>query len=650
MIPICATDGATQAKLVNQPNYTLRNGNMISVYFLAANTAANPTLSINGTEAKDIYVDNIKLTNDPSKPATLASNLTAGWHTFYYNGTNYYTGHTFDGLTAGFSFGTAQMRQNVNILAGETITANCLIYAKDDNKYYKLDASAAINTLQPILYANSPITSSTNYTGSNNWTIRNQTSANMLGAASVTAYAPVFLKGVLTGHTFTLPSSNWWTQTIPTSADGFQYMLLGYAYSTTAIRLYSEHPIYAYIGNAFMPYRDDSTVNVSTVSNVYPTSSATASTINVLSEKAVFDGVAERTIICDTAGGTSPKTITVPNFTLKAGIMLFVYFKNTNTYAGAKLQVNDGVEKSIYVDNSAVTNSNLEAGWHTLYYNGTNWYTGNSLPVWDTMSTQYNRYTRFEVPVIASYPGITKGKLIVGGPFYSDLVASSIIDIIYPILYAGSDISADQTGTNNYLSFPALNIASVLDSGTYYAQDSLFIKGVLNGHNFRVAGSNWVTKTIPSSEDGFQYLYIGYCQTDTTFRLSETHPIYEYKNGVFAELSVTRSSLGDFVKIKNYYQQFDSTTFSVGRYEFLVYMPWGGNGNDICEYHATMTVDVEDASLYGSVSTPLIYNYSSSVQYPIFIRRIASKQLRIYDANGTDQYEQSIAVYYRKLS
>ena len=195
-----------------------------------------------------------------------------------------------------------------------------------------------------------------------------------------------------------------------------------------------------------------------------------------------------------------------------------------------------------------------------------------------------------------------------------------------------------------------MRISTVLSSGTYTQYAPLFIKGVLTGHRFKVASANWVTTTIPSSEDGFQYLYIGYCQTATTFRLSETHPIYEYKNGVFAELSITRTSIGEFTRIKQYTQQFDSTTFSVGRYEFLVYMPFGGNPNDSCEFHATMTVDTEDAFLYGSVSTPIIYNYSSSVQYPIFIRRISSKQLRLYDANGTDQYGQPIAVYYRKLS
>ena len=277
---VCETAADTVAKTVTIPDYTLRNGNMISVYFVNANTVASPTLDINGTGAKPIYVDAAVAT---------ASNLTAGWHTFYYNGTNYYTGYSFESLTVGFASGTGQIRQNTNVLAGAAITANRLIYAQADNKYYRLTGSCAINTLQPILYANSAISSGA--TGSNNWSIRNQSAGNMLNngtAQTVTAYAPVFLKGNLVGNTFTTLASGWWTQTIPTTADGYQYMLLGYAYSTTYIRLQLEHPIYAYIDGAFKPYVAGSTVNVS---NSYPISSSSASQTDALSARAIYDGV-----------------------------------------------------------------------------------------------------------------------------------------------------------------------------------------------------------------------------------------------------------------------------------------------------------------------------------------------------------------------
>ena len=247
-IAICSTAASTQIKEVSLPDYTLRRGNMISIYFINANTATQPTLNINGTGAKPIYYDNSRDT------ATTA--LTAGWHTFVYNGTNYYTGNYLsNGIDAEFAYSSAQLRQYVNILAGEAITANRLIGARDDNKYYMLGAGKQISTLQPILFANAAI--SANVTGNNNWLIRHQTAANMFNNGSsltMTPYAPVFLVGTLNGHIFTTNSGTWWTQTIPTTEDGFQYMLIGYAYSTTNVRLFPEHPIYEFKGGSFGLY------------------------------------------------------------------------------------------------------------------------------------------------------------------------------------------------------------------------------------------------------------------------------------------------------------------------------------------------------------------------------------------------------------
>lgn len=282
---VCETAAATAAKVVTIPDYTLRSGSMISIYFINTNTAAQPTLKINKTDAKPIYFDNSR------DIATTA--LTAGWHTFIYNGTNYYTGNYLsDGISAEFAYTSAQIRQNVNILAGESITANRLIGARDDNKYYMLGAGKQISTLQPILFANSAI--SANVAGNDNWLIRHHTAAVMFNNGSsltVTPYAPVFLVGTLNGHIFTTNSGTWWTQTIPTTEDGFQYMLIGYAYSTTQVRLFPEHPIYEYVGGAFRQNNiiPSDFLTQSNISTTYPISSSAASDTKVLSEKAVYN-------------------------------------------------------------------------------------------------------------------------------------------------------------------------------------------------------------------------------------------------------------------------------------------------------------------------------------------------------------------------
>lgn len=106
---VCETAAATAAKVVTIPNYTLRTGSMISIYFINTNTATQPTLNINNTGAIPIYFDNSRDT------ATTA--LTAGWHTFVYNGTNYYTGSLANSPWT-------QIKQN-----GQAFTTSLRLYA-----------------------------------------------------------------------------------------------------------------------------------------------------------------------------------------------------------------------------------------------------------------------------------------------------------------------------------------------------------------------------------------------------------------------------------------------------------------------------------------------------------------------------------------
>lgn len=59
----CATAAATVAKVVTLSGFTLYTGAQITVQFTYANTAANPTLNVNGTGAKYIRVNNANITS-----------------------------------------------------------------------------------------------------------------------------------------------------------------------------------------------------------------------------------------------------------------------------------------------------------------------------------------------------------------------------------------------------------------------------------------------------------------------------------------------------------------------------------------------------------------------------------------------------------
>lgn len=68
---------------------------------------------------------------------------------------------------------------------------------------------------------------------------------------SLTAYKSVYIKGTAAGNTFTPISTTPLTQEEPTNEDGYAYLLLGTAYSATAMYLVMEHPVFVYTNGAF---------------------------------------------------------------------------------------------------------------------------------------------------------------------------------------------------------------------------------------------------------------------------------------------------------------------------------------------------------------------------------------------------------------
>lgn len=119
----------------------------------------------------------------------------------------------------------------------------------------KNNATFKINA--PIwYYGNSTEKAAGSYPGDN--TLYYQTSSIDLRystncGTTLTANKPVYLVGVPNGSTYTL-ADTWWTQTLPSSADGKIYIYLGIAYSTYQIAWQINHPIYWYKDGAVKLY------------------------------------------------------------------------------------------------------------------------------------------------------------------------------------------------------------------------------------------------------------------------------------------------------------------------------------------------------------------------------------------------------------
>jgi len=103
------------------------------------------------------------------------------------------------------------------------------------------------------MYASSAINANTTYTGGWCGYLSIPFTITTTQSLTMTVGDSVYIKGTLSGNNFTPVSTTPLTQTVPTAYDGYQYIYLGVAYSTTAMYLEEQHPIYMYFGSKFMP-------------------------------------------------------------------------------------------------------------------------------------------------------------------------------------------------------------------------------------------------------------------------------------------------------------------------------------------------------------------------------------------------------------
>ena len=149
---------------------------------------------------------------------------------------NYDSGNTYDRTRF-----AASIKAESDITAGNIIVGN-------SNGYHNLKTGESFDVSYPILWAGVAMTAGS--TGYNNYIII-PCGIAATQSLTLTAYKSLYIKGTLSGSTFTPISTAPITQTIPTTDDGYCYILLGTAYSTTAFYLLSEHPIFKFINGMF---------------------------------------------------------------------------------------------------------------------------------------------------------------------------------------------------------------------------------------------------------------------------------------------------------------------------------------------------------------------------------------------------------------
>lgn len=227
-------------------------------------------------------------------------------------------------------------------------------------------------------------------------------------------------------------------------------------------------------------------------------------------------------------------------------IVYWLPYAGTSSSATLELTLADGTTtgaKNLYYQGTTRMTTHYPAGSviHLTYRENvsiagsTTKYTG-----WwgDANYTGSDTYDRIRYnSAITAITAISSGRIITGtASGFKHIAANTAFDINKPILYTGSAIAAAATGSNNYIAYSNLNLASTKSGFTGTKGKTVYIVGTLNGTAF-TPNSTLFTTTEPITDDGLVYIALGVMSSTTNSTLFPEHPLYKFVNGKFQTLS-----------------------------------------------------------------------------------------------------------------
>lgn len=235
-----------------------------------------------------------------------------------------------------------------------------------------------------------------------------------------------------------------------------------------------------------------------------------------------------------------------------------VYYKGT-TRATTHFTAGTVVHLT-YRENADVAGTTVENGW---------WADAS----YDSGNTNYYDRIRLNNSIKAKSAISASYFIVSDDSGYFHLAGGSVFDITKPILWCSTAISAGGTGSNNYISLPSLTLRNNASGITLTANKTCYLVGTLTGKTFTVKSSGFFTSTVPTSDDGYYYISLGYLYSTYQIYLYPEHPIYKFVDGSFKSLnqvayeaSVVADEAKSTAESKNsvYYQSTTPTAHKVG--------------------------------------------------------------------------------------
>lgn len=358
----CTTAAATAAKTVTCSNFTLRNGAVVTVKFTKKNTAANPTLNVNSTGAKPIFLNGSAL----PESAYWGAGETVS---FIYDGTNWaVTDGAANSHIITNSTEIASLKLTTQQFSVDLQSVNTAIQTTNTN----LDTTNGVVTSMQATYATcataggtaAKAATCTNFVlrvGSMvtvKFTYKNTAASPTLNVNS-TGAKPIALNGSA------IPESAYWGagETVNFIYDGTNWAVIDGSSMAHVIVNSTDIASLKLTTQQF-------SVDIQNVNTAIQTTNTNLDTTN-----GVITSMQATYATCSTAGGTTEKAATCSNFVLRNGAMVTVKFTYKNTAANPTLNVNGTGAKAITLNGSAIPESAYWAAGQTMcfVYNGSDW-------------------------------------------------------------------------------------------------------------------------------------------------------------------------------------------------------------------------------------------------------------------------------------
>lgn len=161
---------------------------------------------------------------------TTAGQLYAGLVVrFVYSGTYWIASTNYNSDT----YNRTRWQNVIRAIATANSVTSGHIICGTENGYRDIGAGVTFDLSYPLLYSGTTISAASGTTD-NTYLCINGPSITVNGTVqSAAQYKTVYLKGSLSGNTFTIATSNFLTCVVPTAADGCVYIPLGMFYNST---------------------------------------------------------------------------------------------------------------------------------------------------------------------------------------------------------------------------------------------------------------------------------------------------------------------------------------------------------------------------------------------------------------------------------